>query len=97
MGISCLLGSISPLEGKGPSTLSQACSRDKTGSVKEVISATDAVTEGETTSIYLTKLLKPLGVQKAHRPGIPVGSNLEYADATTLSKSLESVVRLAND
>ncbi len=88
-----LLGSISPLEGKGPSDLKieGLLQRIKQGSIKEVIIATDADTEGETTSIYLTKLLKPLGVQVSRIGlGIPVGSNLEYADSTTLSKSLES-------
>ena len=88
-----LLGSISPLEGRGPSDLKidGLIQRIKQGSIKEVIIATDADTEGETTSIYLTKLLKPLGVYLSRIGlGIPVGSNLEYADATTLSKSLES-------
>jgi recombination protein RecR len=88
-----LLGAISPLEGKGPSDLKVEglLERIKQGSVKEVIIATDADMEGETTSIYLTKLLKPLGVNLSRIGlGIPVGSNLEYADSTTLSKSLES-------
>ncbi len=88
-----LLGAISPLEGKGPSDLKieGLLGRIKQGTVKEVIIATDADTEGETTSIYLTKLLKPLGVHLSRIGlGIPVGSNLEYADSTTLSKSLES-------
>jgi recombination protein RecR len=88
-----LLGSISPLEGRGPGDLkiSGLIQRIKQGSIKEIIIATDADTEGETTSIYLTKLLKPLGVHLSRIGlGIPVGSNLEYADATTLSKSLES-------
>lgn len=88
-----LLGSISPLEGRGPSDLKidGLIQRIKQGSIKEIIIATDADTEGETTSLYLTKLLKPLGVHLSRIGlGIPVGSNLEYADATTLSKSLES-------
>jgi recombination protein RecR len=88
-----LLGSISPLEGRGPSDLKidGLIQRIKQGSLKEIIIATDADTEGETTAMYLTKLLKPLGVPLSRIGlGIPVGSNLEYADATTLSKSLES-------
>ena len=88
-----LLGSISPLEGRGPSDLKidGLIERIKQGSLKEIIIATDADTEGETTAMYLTKLLKPLGVHLSRIGlGIPVGSNLEYADATTLSKSLES-------
>jgi recombination protein RecR len=88
-----LLGSISPLEGRGPGDLKidGLIQRIKQGSIKEIIIATDADTEGETTSIYLTKLLKPLGVHLSRIGlGLPVGSNLEYADATTLSMSLES-------
>jgi len=88
-----LLGSISPLEGKGPSDLKieGLLERIKQDGVKEVIIATDADTEGEITAIYLTKLIKPLGVNLSRIGlGLPVGSNLEYADSTTLSKSLES-------
>lgn len=88
-----LLGSLSPLEGRGPGDLKidGLIQRVKEGGIKEIIIATDADTEGETTGIYLTKLLKPLGVRLSRIGlGIPVGSNLEYADATTLSKSLES-------
>ncbi len=88
-----LLGSISPLEGRGPSDLKidGLIQRIKQGSIKEIIIATDADTEGETTAMYLTKLLKPTAVHLSRIGlGIPVGSNLEYADATTLSKSLES-------
>jgi recombination protein RecR len=88
-----LLGSISPLEGKGPGDLKidSLISRIKENNIKEVIIATDADTEGETTAIYLTKLIKPLGVNLSRIGlGIPVGSNLEYADSSTLSKALES-------
>lgn len=88
-----LLGSISPLEGKGPSDLKidGLISRIKQNNIKEIIIATDADTEGETTAMYLTKLIKPLGVKLSRiGMGIPIGSNLEYADATTLSKALES-------
>ena len=88
-----LLGSISPLEGRGPGDLKieSLMNRLKQNNIKEVIIATDADTEGETTSLYLTKLIKPLGVKLSRIGlGLPVGSNLEYADSTTLSKSLES-------
>ena len=88
-----LLGSISPLEGRGPSDLKieGLVNRIKQNNIKEVIIATDADTEGETTSLYLTKLIKPLGVKLSRIGlGLPVGSNLEYADSNTLSKSLES-------
>ncbi len=88
-----LLGSISPLEGRGPSDLKidGLLKRIKEDNIKEVIIATDADTEGETTALYLAKLIKPLGVQLMRLGiGIPMGSNLEYADPTTLSKALES-------
>ena len=88
-----LLGTISPLEGKGPSDLKtdSLMRRIKEDNVQEVIIATDADTEGETTALYLAQLIKPLGVKLTRiGVGIPMGSNLEYADATTLSKSLES-------
>jgi len=88
-----LLGSISPLEGKGPSDLKidSLMRRIKEDNIKEVIIATDADTEGETTALYLAKLIKPLGVKLMRLGiGIPMGSNLEYADTTTLSKALES-------
>jgi len=88
-----LLGAISPLEGKGPGDLkiNSLIERIKKNSIKEIIIATDADTEGETTSLYLTKLIKPLGVKLSRIGlGLPVGSNLEYADSTTLTKSLEA-------
>lgn len=88
-----LLGSISPLEGKGPGDLKieGLLQRIKENNIKEVIIATDADTEGETTALYLTKLIKPLGVCLSRIGlGLPVGSNLEYADSSTLSKSIES-------
>lgn len=88
-----LLGSISPLEGRGPSDLKidGLLQRIKQDGIQEVIIATDADTEGETTALYLTKLIKPLGVKLMRLGiGIPVGSNLEYANTTTLSRALES-------
>ncbi|MBN1913512.1 MAG: recombination protein RecR [Candidatus Omnitrophica bacterium] len=88
-----LLGSISPLEGRGPSDLKidGLMERIRENNVQEVIIATDADTEGETTALYLTKLIKPLGIKLMRLGiGIPMGSNLEYADATTLSRALEA-------
>jgi recombination protein RecR len=88
-----LMGAISPLEGKGPQDLKieSLLKRIKENHIKEIIIATDADTEGETTALYLSRLLKPLGVAVSRIGlGLPVGSNLEYADAVTLSKSLES-------
>lgn len=87
-----LLGAISPLEGRGPHDLKVdgLIDRIKRDSIKEVIIATDSDTEGEATAIYLTKLIRPLGV-KVMRIGIglPVGSNLEYADPATLARAIE--------
>ena len=88
-----LMGSISPLEGRGPSDLKigNLIQRIKQDTVSEIIIATDADTEGETTALYLNKVLKPLGVRLSRiGQGLPVGSNLEYTDSATLSKALES-------
>jgi len=88
-----LMGSISPLEGRGPNDLKidGLIERIKQDNIKEVIIATDADTEGEITALYLTKLLKPAGVKLTRiGVGIPMGSNLEYADSSTLSRALES-------
>lgn len=88
-----LLGAISPLEGKGPADLKidHLLLRLKQNNVREVIIATDADTEGETTALYLAKLIKPSGIKLTRiGVGIPVGSNLEYADTATLSKAMES-------
>lgn len=87
-----LLGAISPLEGRGPHDLKVdgLIDRIKKGDVSEVVIATDSDTEGEATAIFLTKLIRPLGV-KVMRIGIglPVGSNLEYADPATLARAIE--------
>ena len=87
-----LLGAISPLEGRGPHDLKVdgLINRVKGGSILEVVIATDSDTEGEATASYLTKLIRPLGV-KVMRIGIglPVGSNLEYADPATLARAIE--------
>lgn len=87
-----LLGAISPLEGRGPHDLkvNGLIDRVKSEEVSEVVLATDSDTEGEATAIFLTKLLRPLGV-KVMRIGIglPVGSNLEYADPATLARAIE--------
>ncbi|MBU4346104.1 MAG: recombination mediator RecR [Candidatus Omnitrophica bacterium] len=88
-----LLGSISPLEGMGPGDLKidGLMNRIKQDGIKEVIIATGFNTEGQITALYLGKLIKPLGVKLTRiGVGIPMGSNLEYADSTTLSKALES-------
>ncbi|GIU76263.1 MAG: recombination protein RecR [Bryobacteraceae bacterium] len=88
-----LHGSISPLRGIGPEQLRirELLQRLEKGGVEEVILATNPTVEGEATAVYLARLLKPLGVKVTRiAMGIPVGSDLEYADEVTMSKSLEN-------
>ena len=90
--IMCLHGVISPLNGVGPDQLciKELLSRVSAGGVEEVIMATNPTVEGEATAMYLSRLLKPLGVRVTRLAyGIPVGGDLEYADEITLSKALE--------
>ncbi len=86
-----LHGSISPLAGRGPEslTLEPLLARVRAGGVHEVIVATNPNVEGETTAMYLAKILKPLGV-RVTRPamGLPVGADLEFTDEVTMSKAL---------
>ncbi|EPR14453.1 recombination mediator RecR [Ruminiclostridium papyrosolvens] len=87
-----LHGAISPMQGIGPEEIriKELISRLGSGEVKEVILATNPNVEGEATAMYVSKLIKPLGVKAtriAH--GIPVGGDLEYADEVTLAKALE--------
>ncbi len=87
-----LLGAISPLDGVGPEKLkiAELIHRVKKGGVKEVIIASDYDTEGETTALYLVKVLKPLGVKLSRiASGIPLGGNIEYADQATLARALK--------
>lgn len=87
-----LHGLISPLDGIGPEQLfiKQLITRAADDSVKEVIMATNPTVEGESTAIYISKLIKPLGVRVTRlATGVPVGGNLEYADEMTLFKALE--------
>lgn len=88
-----LHGSISPLRGIGPEQLriKSLLQRLDQGGVEEVILATNPTVEGEATASYLSRLLKPLGVKVTRiAMGIPVGSDLEYADEVTMLKSLEN-------
>jgi len=88
-----LHGSISPLRGIGPEQLriKELLARLEKGEVEEIILATNPTVEGEATAVYLARLLKPLGVRVTRiAMGIPVGSDLEYADEVTMSKSLEN-------
>jgi recombination protein RecR len=87
-----LLGSLSPLKGIGPDQLriKNLVERLAPGEITEVIVATNPNTEGEATAVYLAKLLKPLGVTVSRIGlGLPVGSDLEYADEVTMSKAME--------
>jgi recombination protein RecR len=87
-----LMGSLSPLSGIGPEQLKVKglLARLADGEVEEVILATNPNVEGEATAIYLSKLIKPLGVKVTRiAMGIPVGSELDYADEVTMGKALE--------
>ena len=92
-----LMGAISPLNGIGPENLKidSLIKRVKASGVKEVILATNPNAEGEATATYLSRLLKPLGV-KVYRiaRGLPVGSELEYADEVTITKALEGKLEM---
>ena len=87
-----LHGAISPMTGVGPSDLKikELLSRLGDGTVKEVILATNPNVEGEATAMYISKLIKPLGVKVTRiANGVPVGGDLEYVDEVTLSRALE--------
>ena len=87
-----LLGSLSPLDGIGPSDLKikELLERVKKDRFKEIIIATDFNTEGEATALYLSKVLKNSGAKLTRVAyGIPVGSDLEYADQATIIKAFE--------
>lgn len=87
-----LHGSISPMNGIGPDDIKikELLSRLMDGQVKEVILATNPRVEGEATAMYLSKLIKPLGIKVSRiAHGIPVGGDLEYTDEVTLTKALE--------
>lgn len=87
-----LHGAISPLDGVGPDDIKVAelIRRLEDGKVREVIIATNASVEGEATALYLSKLIKPTKVKLTRlASGIPVGGDLEYIDASTLSRAFE--------
>jgi recombination protein RecR len=87
-----LLGALSPLEGIGPKEIQipDFLRRIKDEPVREVVLATNPNTEGETTALYLAKMLKPFKVKVTRiARGIPVGSHIEYADQATLSRALQ--------
>jgi recombination protein RecR len=85
-------GALAPLQGIGPEQLKikSLIERLKGGSVEEIIIATNPTAEGEATAVYLSKLIKPLGVRVTRiGMGIPVGSDLDYADEVTMLKAME--------
>jgi recombination protein RecR len=90
-----LHGLLSPLDGIGPEDLRVAelvrrCSGDGAGGVAEVILATSSTVEGEATAVYLSKLLRPLGVRASRiATGVPIGGELEYADQLTLARAID--------
>ena len=85
-------GLISPMDGIGPENLfiKELLARLGDGTVKEVIMATNPTVEGEATAMYLSRLIKPMGIKVPRLAyGIPVGGNLEYADEVTLYRAIE--------
>ena len=87
-----LHGVISPINGIGPDelTIKELISRLSDNTVKEIIMATNPTVEGEATAMYISRLIKPMGISVSRLAyGIPVGADLEYADEVTLSRALE--------
>jgi recombination protein RecR len=87
-----LHGALSPLRGIGPDALKikSLVERIGQGEIQEVIVATNPTVEGEATAVYLARLLKPLGVKVTRiAMGVPVGSDIEFADEVTISKAME--------
>ena len=85
------MGALSPLQGIGPDDLKIKGLLDRAGAegVEEIIMATNPNVEGEATALYLAKLLKPLGVRVTRiAMGLPVGSDLDYADEVTMHKAM---------
>ncbi|MCF0135582.1 MAG: recombination protein RecR [Lachnospiraceae bacterium] len=92
-----LQGVISPLHGISPDKLKikELLARLKDDKVREVILATNPTVEGETTAMYLSRLIKPLGIKVTRiANGVPVGGNLEYVDDVTLARALEGRVSM---
>ena len=85
-------GALSPLRGIGPEQLKikSLVDRIAKGEIEEVIAATNPTVEGEATAVYLSKLLKPLGIKVTRiGMGVPVGSDIEFADEVTMWKAME--------
>jgi recombination protein RecR len=87
-----LLGAIAPLDGIGPEDLKVdgLLGRLRSGGVKEVIIATNPTVKGETTALYLSRIIKPLGISVTRIAyGLPVGGDIEYADENTVQRALQ--------
>lgn len=85
-----LHGAISPMSGIGPDQLTIKELLNRLDGVQEVIMATNPTVEGEATAMYLSRLLKPMGIRTTRLAyGVPVGADLEYADEVTLSRAME--------
>lgn len=87
-----LHGSISPMNGIGPDeiTIKELLSRLSDENIKEIIMATNPTVEGEATAMYISRLIKPMGIKVSRLAyGVPVGADLEYADEITLTRALE--------
>ena len=87
-----LHGAISPMDNIGPDQIriKELLARLNDGTVEEVIMATNPTVEGEATAMYISRLLKPMGITVSRLAyGVPVGADLEYADEVTLSRALE--------
>jgi recombination protein RecR len=87
-----LHGSISPMNGIGPDEISikELLNRLSDDTVEEIIMATNPTVEGEATAMYISRLIKPLGIKVSRLAyGVPVGADLEYADEITLTRALE--------
>jgi recombination protein RecR len=87
-----LLGALSPLDGIGPEDLriDGLMARLRVGGVTEVILATNPTVKGETTALYLSRLIKPLGISVSRIAyGLPVGGDIEYADENTVQRALQ--------
>lgn len=85
-----LHGAISPMSGIGPDQLTVKELLNRLDGVQEVIMATNPTVEGEATAMYLSRLLKPMGIRTTRLAyGVPVGADLEYADEVTLSRAME--------
>ena len=91
-GYHVLMGVLSPLQGVGPDQLriDGLVNRVKQGGIQEVVMATNPTAEGEATALFLSKLLKPLGVRITRiATGVPVGSELEYVDRATMARAMD--------